>query len=351
VVRKTEVADTEPAARAAAFPDTRYMGSKRRLVPFILRSLADVEFSSVFDAFSGTGVVSHALKLVGKRVVANDFLVFNYLAALAMVENDSERLTERQTASICEPHPHADTFIERTFKGIYYSAAENRWLDSAVAHIRELPTPALRAVVFTALCRACVKRRPRGLFTYVGHRYDDGRRDLRLSLAELFREAVSDVHRAIFPGQRPCEAWNDDTFAVPFPAVDVVYLDPPYVSALSDNEYHRRYHFLEGLVQYWEGMTVQVETLTKKTKRRPSLCDSKRTVHEAFTEVFRRCEGATIVLSYSSNGIPSKSELVDMLRATGRSVIIHERPLTYTFSSHSAGNSENRAIEFLFVAR
>ena len=42
-----------------------------------------------------------------------------------------------------------------------------------------------------------------------------------------------------------------------------VYMDPPYYSLCSDNEYIRRYHFTEGICCNWEGVEMQWHTKTK----------------------------------------------------------------------------------------
>ncbi|GIR49324.1 MAG: hypothetical protein CM15mP58_14210 [Burkholderiaceae bacterium] len=47
---------------------------------------------------------------------------------------------------------------------------------------------------------------------------------------------------------------------------DLVYIDPPYFSPLSDNEYVRRYHFVEGLSRNWKGIQFQEDTKTKSLK-------------------------------------------------------------------------------------
>lgn len=43
-----------------------------------------------------------------------------------------------------------------------------------------------KAIAMTALIRACTKKRPRGIFTYTGDRYNDGRKDLQKSLEQQF---------------------------------------------------------------------------------------------------------------------------------------------------------------------
>ena len=42
--------------------------------------------------------------------------------------------------------------------------------------------------------------------------------------------------------------------------------DPPYYSKYSDNEYVRRYHFIEGLVKNWKDVEIQEKVLLKNSK-------------------------------------------------------------------------------------
>ncbi len=49
-------------ARAAAFPRLRYMGSKYKLVPQLASLFHELGGRTAVDAFSGSGVVSYALK-------------------------------------------------------------------------------------------------------------------------------------------------------------------------------------------------------------------------------------------------------------------------------------------------
>lgn len=80
--------------------------------------------------------------------------------------------------------------VSETFKDLYFSDEENDLIDSIRANIKHITDPYKKAIAMSALIRACLKKRPRGIFTYVGHRYDDGRRDLQMTLAEQFMEAV-----------------------------------------------------------------------------------------------------------------------------------------------------------------
>lgn len=70
------------------FPTTRFQGSKRKVLPWLYEVFSQLEFESALDLFGGSATVSYLLKQMGKRVVCNDLLHWNYLTALALIEND-----------------------------------------------------------------------------------------------------------------------------------------------------------------------------------------------------------------------------------------------------------------------
>ena len=68
-------------------PSTRFQGSKRKLLPWIQSAFEELNFSSAIDLMSGTGSLSYLLKRMGKQVITNDYLRFNYVTAQALIEN------------------------------------------------------------------------------------------------------------------------------------------------------------------------------------------------------------------------------------------------------------------------
>src|SRR5690606_30520040 len=101
------------------------------------------------------------------------------------------------------------------------------------------------------------KKRPRGIFTYTGLRYDDGRKDLRKTFATQFLEGVEEMNRAVFSNGSNSKSRCGDAMTVAPRENSLVYIDPPYYSPYSDNEYVRRYHFVEGLARNWNGLEIQ----------------------------------------------------------------------------------------------
>ena len=343
----------QPTSLLRNFPGTRFMGSKYRLLPFIWDCVRELPFSSVLDAFSGSACVSYMFKQHGKSVISNDFMHFAYYFAKALIENSHVVLKPEDVEALVQPNPDAGSFIRDTFAGLYFTDDENSFLDSLRANIESLDDPYKRALALAAISRACMKRRPRGVFTYVGDRYDDGRRDLRISLQRHFLENVEAFNRAVFANERPNLALNAEVFELDPGDVDLVYLDPPYYTQRSDNDYTRRYHFVEGLARQWEGLTIQHRTRTKKFVRYETPFISKDTVYDAFERLFDKFQNSIIVLSYSSNSLPEKGELVDLLKTYKRRVRVYQAQHQYSFGTHGhkVDSKANRAREFVFVAQ
>ncbi len=339
-------------AQVSQFPATRFMGSKQRLLTNIYSILKKIEFDSALDLFSGSSVVGYLLKSMGKRVVANDYMHMNYLAAKALIVNKAITLDIGEARLLTQPLNPTDNFVSETFSGLYFSDEDNRFIDQVRANIKVLPEGFKKDISTLALIRACLKKRPRGIFTYVGIRYDDGRRDLRLSFEEQFIEAVRDINRAIFNNGKDNLAFCEDALSFEAPKCDLVYLDPPYFSKFSDNQYVRRYHFLEGLARDWKGVEIQEDTQTKKFKSYPTPFGSKRLIENALQDLFERYRQQQLLISYSSNSFPSQQFIVSALENVGKKVELFPVEIQYGFGNQKKDGipSKSGAQEFLFLA-
>ena len=336
-------------ARVSAYPRLRYMGSKYRVVPHLLKIFAELEFDRVLDAFSGSGVVGYALKLMSKTVVTNDFLNFPATVARAVVENDGSILSEEDVSTILSPSADGRDFIQRTFAGLYFPAEDLSFLDAAWSHIDTMPVYK-QALAVAALCHAAARKQPRGVFTIVDLRYDDGRRFLRTPLRDLFLESVLAYNGVVFSNGRENRSLCSDIFDVDPSGFDLVYLDPPYAPPRDDNDYIKRYHFLEGLSVYWLGQKIMNHTITKKIEKRFTPFAYKRTIRKALHDLMRHFRDSTIVLSYSSNSVPGKDEIHEILLEHKKTVELHSIPHTYSFGTHATA-LRREVHEYVFVAR
>ena len=335
---------------AANFPRLRYMGSKYKLAPHLAQAFTDVGGSSFLDAFSGSGFVGYLAKKLGYSVASNDHLSFPGVIARAAVVNDEVLLSEESIARITGPAADDRDFIQRTFENVFFTADDRQFLDSAWSHIETMRGPE-RDIALAALILSAARKQPRGVFTISGdlEHYNDGRRDLRLPLREHFRERAAEYNAAVFSSEGSKVAYTGDVCDVPVPSFDVVYLDPPYAPPTDDADYTKRYHFLEGLSDYWAGREIMSWTKTKKLPKQHSLFANKRTIEGALEATFDRFkDSGAIVLSYSSNALPGEARLKEMLCDVKSSVEVRVIPHTYHFGTHSAANRRS-VVEYLII--
>lgn len=334
------------------FPEIRYMGSKRRLLPWIHGVLESLDFETALDPFSGSGAVAYLMKAMGRQTVSSDFLNFSATLGKALIENNTVHLDGPAIQSLLRTPRHAPSFIEDTFKGVFYNLEDLRFLDRMSWNIRQLENPHQRALAMAVLIRSCAKRQARGVFTISGNlsRYDDGRRDLRLSIEEHFFEQVRVFNEAVFSNSRHNRTECIDVFKLSPSDVDLVYLDPPYVPRHDDNCYVKRYHFLEGLSCYWQDLTIDYSTKVRKIPKRFTPFSYRRQAVDAFSRLFRHFQSSKIVLSYSSNGYPDLDQLTDILAKTKRNIQVFKRDHIYHFGNHC--NVKRTAVEeYLIVGQ
>jgi DNA adenine methylase len=207
-------------------------------------------------------------------------------------------------------------------------------------------------MALAAASRACMKKRPRGLFTFTGRKGWDGRADLTLSMREQFLIAVNAFNAAVFSNNQQNKAFNQDVFSLPTDLADLVYIDTPYISPFSDCDYTRRYHFVEGYCRYWEGLEIMANTRTKKIRSYETAFATKATARQAFQCLFRHFRKSIIVVSYSSNSIPGKEAMIELLKNEKSKVTVHEAAHRYHHGNHAhkVGDNNNEVTEYLFIA-
>lgn len=320
----------------SAFPSTRYQGSKRKLAPVIADHLLRHSFHSALDAFGGTGAIAYALKQAGKHVTYNDIMKFNHQIGLALIENDSVRLTEEDLAFVQERHGDLqyEDFIERTFDGIYFTREENRWLDIVCPNISRISCRYRRALAWFAVFQSAMIKRPYNLF----HR---GNLSMRLSkvqrtfgnkttwdrpFAFYFDRFARQANHAVADSGGICRALCVDAAQLD-PSFDLVYLDTPYIKRSGLGiDYQDFYHFLEGMVRYAEWPTL-LDTRYKHLPLR------KQAVHpwhnanqilQAFRKLLERFSSSIIGISYRSDGIPSIDQLHNLLKSVKQRVQVIE---------------------------
>ncbi len=336
--------------QVSLFPPTRFMGSKSKLLADIWSIASQFEFDNAVDLFSGSGIVGYMFKAKGKRVICNDYMHMASTFSKAMVENNNVVLPIEKARTLLVHYKNVDSFVSDTFRGLYYSDDENALIDTIRGNIADLSNEYERAIAMTALIRACIKKRPRGIFTYVGERYNDGRKDLQMSLEDQFLSAITAINKAVFDNGKDNRSINGDAMSLRLLEPGLVYIDPPYYSPLSDNEYVRRYHFVEGLAREWKGVEIQKQTQTKKFKSYPTPFSTRKGAADAFDQLFKRYADSVLLVSYSSNSLPTQDEMLSIMARYKTHVEVVPINYKYSFGNqHDAKTNRNKVQEFLFI--
>ena len=342
--------------QSPCFPRTRYQGSKRKLAAAIVKHTKHLAFTSVLDAFGGTGAVAYAFKRAGKAVTYNDYLAFNHQIGLALIANNDQRISEGQLQWLL--HRHAEVtygdIVERVFDGVYFTREENSWLDMVAANIRRLADPHVRALAWYALFQAAMIKRPYNLFH---------RRNLYMRAADVsrtfgnkatwdkpfpdhFLAFAREGNRAVFFGGHPCHAIHGDALEAPCD-FDLVYFDPPYMNARGQSvDYHHFYHFLEGLVDYdrWSER-IDWQSKHRRLAPRSNSWQDRDAILDTFRSLFDRFSDSMWMVSYRSDGIPGFAELKQLMEETKRDCQIIQLS-----SNPYALSTNDQSSELLFVA-
>lgn len=211
-------------AQVGAYPSTRFMGSKSKLLTEIWSVASQFEFDTAVDLFSSSEIVGYMLKAQGKSVISNDYMAMSATFTKAMVENNSVTLPLEEAKELLVPHKESDHFVATTFKALYYTDEENELIDTLRTNIAAIRDQYKHAIAMAALIRACTKKPPHGIFTYTGQRYNDGRKDLQKTLALQFLEAVKAINKAVFDNGKSNRSKYGDAMYLRVEHADLLYI-------------------------------------------------------------------------------------------------------------------------------
>jgi adenine-specific DNA-methyltransferase len=321
----------------------KYAGSKLRLLAKILELVKKTGAKTVLDGFSGTTRVSQALALRGYRVICNDIAVWSEIFGRCYLLNRCDRTAYADLIKhLNNQKPRDGWFTEQygaTPNGRMTAVASlkkpwqihnTRKLDAIREEIDSLSlTVVEKAVALTSLILA-LDRVDSTLGHFVSY------------LREWSPRSYNDLHLEIpriSINTEDHQVLRHDAFTVANSAVDLAYFDPPYGS---NNEkmppsrirYASYYHVWTSII-----LNDRPETFGKACRRK----DTSDTVATSVFEEFRRnsvtgrflaveaierliknTRAKWVLLSYSSGGRATATELNDVLRQNGTLVEVVE---------------------------
>lgn len=317
-----------------------FLGSKARLLDFVLAPMVDDgDIRSVADVFCGTGAVSHALGLTGRRVVASDHLRLCVILAEAAlltpgsfdglrgdVRPRSGESMHEALLDVLQQEPARPGFIHAA-----YSPASGR----RGPHERRYFTEENAARIDTVRARigAWEDRLVRGEravllrdLVVAASRVSNTAGTYGCFLRQWKARALEPLRLAPRPGPysgagshevhqgEAVDAARSDT-------VDAVYLDPPYTK----RQYAAYYHVLETIVAGDEPAVHGVTGLRPWKERDSDFCHRRR-APQALQALLAGVNARKVFLSYSDDGHVEHETILEILRSHGE-VRWWEQPL------------------------
>ena len=341
----------EKESKSYRLPKTQYLGSKQKLTEWIYQC-SPKNIETVFDAFSGTSSVGYYFKTQGKRVVANDFLKFNYHIGKALIENKEITLTQKDVELLLQKNKEADSFIEKTFTGVFFEKDQAQFLDNFRANIELLDNKYKKSLAFTIINRALTRKILLGHFAHLkALAYSKNPERIKRnptiirSIKNLFLELVNDYNNSIFNNRKKNKVYCEDTIPLikSLKDIDLVYFDPPYYGCHPD--YQAFYHFLETYVEYWKEKTFINGTKQYFPKKKSGFIH-KNEIINSFKKLFKNSSHIPYwLISYNSKSYPDKQTMTNLIKEF-RQVKTYE----HEYKNHYGGRGSRRGTrEYLFL--
>jgi adenine-specific DNA methylase len=388
---------------------SNYVGSKRRLLRNIWDILHDneIKFNSVFDAFSGSSMVSLLFKKMGKRVFCNDLMTSSAITAVCLLENESIPITNEDLRFLCFNNPkEKGTFVKDNYVGKFFTEKECDFLDRYKTNISLLTGDKFYCGL-DILNKATLASIPNSNFSVYGkdlakirsthdqnksfwdEKWRDTTRKRRDENNEIkFPESINEVkekyksafslftienhvsqncflggryyngqilakleHRikhakskgkeicdltvsaerfsdVITKGTQDCFVFNSDIIdllSAKSIEADLLYLDPPYGSASSDDT--SLYRFLEEYL--YEDKLENLEHIQKGSKR----FSQKKSYQEQFENLLSLSKDfKTWLISYNESSYANIDTIIATIKNAGKTnVVVSEVPITYQY--------------------
>jgi len=321
---------------------TRFQGSKKRVLGWLLGTigLEDLPAGTIFDAFSGSGIVSYSFARAGWEVTACDQLLHCGQTLEAFIGNTADLDVDLLLEDIEAGSPGPFQFLIPEYAGIFFPEDELRWLACAANRISQLPSGEW-ALAGWALSQSALSKRPYNLF----HRANLSMRTRDVSRSfgnkttwekpfpDHFRKFVGEVLKFRLPNATPPQIHIGDARKVEG-AFDLVYVDPPYLDSKGKAPPYRDFYgFLDLLIKPSLFRSINPSKAHKPlTSGYDKLWDTPEGALEAFAAIFERHQESTLVLSYRDDGRPSIDELEDLLSQYKSDVEVAKVPINYALA-------------------
>ena len=342
--------DNIEAAKNLPVYITNFIGSKQKLTDWIWLNTAE-DVKSVLDAFSGSAVVGYMYKQKGLKVICNDRLQYCYHIARAIVENQKVTLSEDDLEMLLKENPKAGSFVQDTFRGKFFQTGVHALIDNIRKNIDNL-SGYKKDIALFALAKTCTSAS--GSFGHFQSSNNSGFKDHSThtprKFLESFQKNVARINGLIFDNEQDNKAYRKDILDVLDEAkVDLAYFDPPYATQFSTTNYETSYHFVEGLMTYWQGLEIDQGSKVKKFHTDHKTV-TQGNADEFFDNMLEKAKGIKYwIISYRDKAFPNERKMKELISKQGKESRMKSRDHQYHLGGTNRGGDPSHGKEHLFI--
>ncbi len=288
----------------------KYLGSKRTLVPALGEIAVAAGARTAVDLFTGTTRVAQEFKRRGLSVTAADLASYSAVLSDCYIATDADAVDLaaldaelRRLASLPGRRGYfTETFCERSR---FFQPRNGERVDAirdAVERDHPVGSP-LRPLLLTSLMLAA-------------DRVDSTTGVQMAYLKSWAPRALGDLdlrRPELLPGAGRTESGDVLTIVDRLPAVDLVYVDPPY----NQHRYFANYHIWETLVRWDAPEHYGIACKRVDTREQRNAFNSRRTMPAALADVLARVRAEVAVVSYNDESWIGPAEMTAMLHEAG----------------------------------
>lgn len=341
---------TQPVAPSNKVQRLNYIGSKYQLLDWIYTQILEktgestLDGKAVADCFAGTGIVSYFLRQKGCKVLANDTELYSKVITQAFTSEvwspAAQSALDALNKDLAEnKHTSTSGYMTRNYSPTegcerkFFTIDNARRIDYCREKIKALE-PTIQPILLASLLLSAdtVANVPAVYGCYLKN--FKKRAEVPLVLKPVHTNTTSPRE-----GSR-CTQY--DVSQMPTVKADIAYLDPPY----NERQYSKNYFPLN--------MIVEPSTNPLKGKTGiPAECFlspfcQKTKVATAFKQVLERLSTQWVFLSYNSESLLSKEEMLKILGEFGEASVVERDYKRFKSFEYN----EDKAIhEYLFCLK
>ena len=304
----------------------RFIGGKSLLIEQIIELIKTKtkDVVSVGDLFSGSGVVSQALKREGFQVISNDIMYMSYCLVRGMTELNHVPQFEKLNFNVFEflnnipiPENTEKCFIYQNYSPnencnrMYFQNENALKIDLIRIQIEEWKNDELIDEAEYYYLIACLL----SAVPYVANITGVYAAYLKHWDNRTYNKLVVEPLEIIF-SDKVCKSYNTDANRlVKQCEFDCVYIDTPY----NQRQYTPNYHILETIARY---DYPEIHGVTGMRDYEKSLYCSKAKVEATFKALFAELKSRYAIVSYNNEGLLSTEQMLSIFEKYGEVSLI-----------------------------